>query len=113
MKREHIRIRATSSNSGNTYMLDLIVDESKVPLTRVPFFGLAGRWKQGGENYPFVLYQDGIMDFGAGWDEDSRYYKTNIREKAIIVGEYFTIDDGEEDTYRVEWLRTADTIDQT
>ena len=48
-------------------------------------FGLSGNIADKNTWYPIVCRIDGTIDFGAGYEEE-RWGRTNIREKAIEVG---------------------------
>ena len=103
----------------------VIAVQPDIPGEKIVFIGqvsesdklIAGEWMgyiiesddgESYEKYPCVLTVDGTPRFDfCGWyqaDEiDVRPYPTNIFERAIRVGEYFTITcDGEELTYRIK-----------
>ena len=63
------------------------------------YFGFQGLLS--GELYPFVLYPDGRLDFGSGYDDDDRYTSSNILDKAIERGAIFTTRERDPDTDRV------------
>lgn len=53
-----------------------------------------------GERYPFILLEDGRIDFGSDYDVE-RFASTNLlSHKRIAVGEMFTTNEIDEDTER-------------
>ena len=84
--------------------LDLTVSDEGQPSPRMTSFGVRGGLASTSSSIePFLLFGDGTIDFGTGWEDDERELRTNLfGGTAIRVGEYFTIGDGEEAvTYRV------------
>ncbi len=84
-------------------LIDLKVDEeSKEVFGNHPAFGILGSLNQG-EMYPFVMRQDGRIDFGNSHDVTERYWETNLRKRAIKKGELITVEDEAGiHTYRIE-----------
>jgi hypothetical protein len=63
------------------------------------YFGFQG--KLSGEFHPFVLLPDGRIDFGSGYDDQERYYTTNILEKTIELQTIFTANERDDETGKV------------
>jgi hypothetical protein len=80
--------------------IDLYLDEHKKCHEELTFLG----WSTADNNpYPFLLFKDGKIDYGAGYETDEeRFGLTNLRPRPIEIGEYanFTLG-GEEYTYRI------------
>ncbi|OSJ13747.1 hypothetical protein BST63_18875 [Bradyrhizobium canariense] len=54
--------------------------------------GVAGDIRSDADRTPFVILKDGRGDYGSDYDEDAeRFFKTNLRTKAIRQGELFTV----------------------
>src|ERR1043165_7201879 len=84
-----------SPEDWDPFRFDVVLGEEKTVLKVPVFFGFSGRWKDKGNLCPFVLEPSGRIDFGAGFTDD-RYYRTNIREKQIAIGELFSVWDEHE-----------------
>lgn len=84
-------------------LLDMTVEsESLLPDPRLPNFGVYGS-PIGDECYPFVLRNDGKMDFGSNAETQDRFHHLNITKRRIEVGQMVTYTDDEgEFTYRVK-----------
>ena len=76
-----------------------IDDETKAVLGKWKIFCVFGSYKEDGQDiHPFVLHEDGRVDYGTDWEE-GRFGETNIREKPMEVGTYFEFTDSDEETY--------------
>ena len=82
--------------------VDIIIDQqSRMPVGQVPLFGLYGSPVRPA-NYPFVLHNDGTVDFGDCAEVQERLQKFNIRQRRIEIGELATYDGDEgEAAYRI------------
>jgi hypothetical protein len=71
--------------------VDLFLDDSRHVVHKFPTCGWWGKLKGTDDLMPFILFPDGKMDFGTGFDEDDRYHRTNLQSKRLEVGEYVTV----------------------
>ena len=68
--------------------IDLICEGNKIK-SGTEYFGL---WQDTVAHYrcPFTLSNKGVIDFGSGYDDEDRYYKTNLLEKEMEMGQLIT-----------------------
>ena len=60
-----------------------IDDETKAVLGKWKIFCVFGSYKEDGQDiHPFVLHEDGRVDYGTDWEE-GRFGETNIREAIL------------------------------
>lgn len=90
------------------YIFDLLIDHNDRVMGSWPIYGIHGD-DLGQARFPFVLSKEGKIDFGLHYDDKpsivgERFESTNLRDRAIHVGEYITVWDwnDEEWTYRVQ-----------
>ncbi|MDF3604864.1 hypothetical protein PE067_01040 [Paracoccus sp. DMF-8] len=100
-------VRLEGDSETDPISLQLWLDKAGQPLARGTTFGVVGGLAPGSEPIiPFVLFKDGTIDCGSGYEEtDGRYGKANFYEQNRIMerGALFTIDWQEDGahTYRV------------
>jgi len=75
--------------------VDLFINcETNSVVGRQPVFGMQGKFSQNGPRdlEPFVLYPDGTVDYGSGFDQTSndRLGKLDIRNQTIATGTLIT-----------------------
>jgi hypothetical protein len=72
---------------------------------------IVGRWSMFGATAigtdacrPFVLTRDGRMDFGEGRRAPDRYWRTDLLEREIVVGQRFAVEwsGGDSGTFVIE-----------
>jgi hypothetical protein len=81
---------------------DLLLGPDGKPVGKVHSYGLSGQPEEDGQCYPFALVPDGSIDFGAGHDEDERWWKTDLLQHKIEMGTTFKIQQGgQEFEYRI------------
>jgi hypothetical protein len=82
-----------SNYQSDNYVLDVEVDTSMIPLKQRTFFGVWGRLNDPEYRYPFLLLQDGQIDFGASYEpgDPQRFHKTNLLSKALTEGEFLSV----------------------
>ena len=102
MKWVRVQILNTENDDiEDQLVFDLPVDEITDEVMRSgPTFGLWGSFGRG-EQYPFIFRIDDVIDFGSARDAADRYWKSNIRNRPIRVGELCTIESTVAETYRV------------
>jgi hypothetical protein len=85
--------------------VDLFLNENGTSTDKMTAFGARGGVSPSAEEIePFLLFTDGTLEFGTGWDEEQHDCHLNLRGegKVIKAHEYFTYSgEGEEITYRV------------
>ena len=107
MAHKFVRVRLQYAEGpfdpADQWMFDVKIHvETAEILGAYPIFGLNGSVSQG-DACPCLLRSDGRIDFGAQIETTSeRYLETNLRKRRMIVGEFITISDKEEHTYRIE-----------
>jgi hypothetical protein len=103
-----IRVRFTNTTvPEDIFLFDLMVDEFFVPLPEYPYFGYCGALNHTEDGYGVLLMGDGVIDLGSTVSSDSRYHKTNLRQRRMVGGEYITVwakfsGPAEEVTYRID-----------
>jgi hypothetical protein len=103
-----IRVRLTNTTvPEDIFLFDLMVDEFFMPLPEYPYFGYCGALNHTEDGYGVLLTADGVIDLGSLFSGDSRYHKTNLRQRKMVAGEYITIwvkfsGPAEEVTYRID-----------
>ena len=70
--------------------LDVVMDDEARVIGRHLIFGLNGDPAVCTTWAPFVLRENGDVHFGGNETDDDSYYRTDFREKKIVVGEHFT-----------------------
>lgn len=107
MDQRHYRIKCVSVDGAPdsyTYVFDLTVADGKTVKGRT-YLGFSKvikpAAKKAAETYPFILDQDGKMDFGSGFEDEVRFLTTNVLTKHISIGETFTVWDDGEQVYRI------------
>jgi len=81
--------------------------ETKVVLGKWNVFCVWGSYKEDGQDiHPFILLEDGGIDYGTSWEE-ARFGKMNIREKPIEVGSYFEVTDSDGEIYTYAIMTVA------
>ncbi|MCJ2019822.1 hypothetical protein MKK84_20680 [Methylobacterium sp. E-065] len=108
MGRRFVRLKCEfvrGPGKAYTYAFDFIVEDEKVVQgwDYVGFGKFRDAENRGAiEVYPFIIDEDGDMDFGSGFDEAVRYLSSNIMTKNIILSETFTVNDGGENIYMIK-----------
>ncbi len=70
---------------------DLSLSQGLKPLPDIAYFGFWGEMKDTENSCGVLLTAEGVIDIGAGYAAHSRFHKTNILTKKIVLGEYVTI----------------------
>jgi hypothetical protein len=108
----YVRIAAEYPQDKDEYPLsfDFFLDDAMKPTGNFYSHGLSGRPEQDGKCFPFVLLEDGTIDFGVSFeDEQDRYWKTNARETKIEQGATFKVTVGEQE-YEYQIVNLADLL---
>lgn len=93
----------TDDPVDSPYLFDLLIDSNDRVLGKWPIYGVLCD-ESGKSTYPFILNNEGRIDFGPEYEAGERYENTNLRDRAIRKGEYVTFWDcyDEEWTFRVQ-----------
>ncbi|MBN8607994.1 MAG: hypothetical protein J0L81_13845 [Caulobacterales bacterium] len=75
---------------GLVMRLDGILSEEGL-LAKGEFYGVES-WSKTTERYPFVLLEDGDIDYGDWCDPPERFMKSNFRKRFMRSGEIVTFD---------------------
>jgi hypothetical protein len=105
----YVRITATPTvNNQDEFPLyaDVILDDSSRVSGNYPVFGFQGEIEQrSGASMPFILHPDGRMDFGEKYVSPDRFYRLDLRDASVGIGQLVTIrGDGYESTFRITSL---------
>lgn len=88
-----------------TYAFDFVIDGEKVVQgwDYVGFSKFKDKENRGAiEIYPFIIREDGEIDFGSGLIDSERFLSSNILTKNIRISETFTVNDGGENIYVIK-----------
>jgi len=108
MARRFVRLKCEfvqGHGRAYTYAFDLVIDSEKVVKgwDYVGFSKFRGKEDRSvTEVYPFIIDEDGEMDFGSGFDMTVRFLSTNLLSKHIKVSETFTVNDAGENVYVIK-----------
>lgn len=69
--------------------LEVRVNKKRIE-NKMVFFGFLGSLKDDENLLPFVLHRDGQLDFGSLFDDEDRFGRTNIHERPIELGTFFS-----------------------
>jgi hypothetical protein len=97
MTHRHVRIQAVNMSwqpedegPGDPVTLDVVIDDAARVIGRHLIFGLLGDPAVRTTWAPFVLRENGDVHFSGNETDTDSYYRTNFREKKIVVDEEFT-----------------------
>lgn len=97
----HKLVRVTLAQEESDFSFDLVVDEQNKPIRKLAMLGWWGKLRSN-DLLPFILRNDGKMDFGAlpgdpDYYSSERYGVTDILEREIIQGRRVDVSvDGED-----------------
>lgn len=82
-------VQVDPNYQSDNYLLDIELDDSMTPLPGQIFFGVWGKVTDPEYRYPFLLLQDGRIDFGALYELGNleRFHRTNLLSKKLTAGE--------------------------
>lgn len=76
--------------------LDVFLDERGKVVQSFPTSGWWGKLRTD-DLLPFIFFPSGKIDFGTGFEEENRYAQTNLPTKRLHVGEYVTMEVGDDE----------------
>ena len=69
--------------------VDLVLEANGKARPNLAYFGVWGAIGSP-DPMPFLLNRNGSIDFGSGFEDNERYARTNLLDKVLETGEYFT-----------------------
>lgn len=87
-ERRFVRVVGGARLSGHDPLTIDVVLQNRMIVAGKPYFGFRGTLS--GDLLPFILFSDGSIDYGSGYEERDRHGSTNILEKKIELGVLFT-----------------------
>ena len=96
-----VRVSLVQIDDANeTIELDLVLAGGR-PKRGLDFFGVYVD-KSDNTRCPFIVGNDGRIDYGSGFEGDDQFYDTDILSKTFAQGEHITVRyEGEEFDYKI------------
>jgi len=89
MRHARVFFESTGPDGLDPFFVDVMLDEKSRIVGKWLLLGLSGDIDNKNTWYPFVVRVDGVVDFGC--DYEDRWYKTNLRDKTIEIGNTTTV----------------------